>query len=294
VDEGFGISPEMLAKAAGYGALIAAAGACTVRWLIAPRLLRIEGPAESQALIGSAASVLFAASTVAFAAVLFRAWTHTLAAFGFEESLVWENIRTIAIDSRWGQGWFWQVVAAAATFVISIVVNAGSTGAWPVATFSVAAFIAAVPLVGHAAGDGFRVVLHSIHLAAAGLWIGALFVLFVDLIRRRRGTAPFQLFAPVAFTGSAALALSGLIAAALYIPSPGALFGTAYGRMLLVKAGLFAAAAAYGYTNWRRMQRVSAGDRTAGASVARTVTRELALAAAVVLVTGIFTELPNP
>ena len=59
--------------------------------------------------------------------------------------------------------------------------------------------------------------IHAAHLIGGGLWIGGLFVLFVDLVTRRQGTAPLQLFAPVALTGSATIALSGLIAAALYV-----------------------------------------------------------------------------
>ncbi|MGE0702822.1 MAG: copper resistance D family protein [Vicinamibacterales bacterium] len=291
MNDGFGISPEMLAKAAGYAALLAAAGACSVRWLIAPRL---SDTSSGRGLIQSAARVLVLASLSALIAVLIRAWTHTVSAFGFEESLLWENLRLIAFESRWGRGWSWQATAAFLTFLISLGVSMGSKVAWVLATLSAAGFLVAVPLVGHAAGATSRIALHSMHLAGASLWIGTLFVLFVDLRRRGRGTAPFQIFAPVALTGVTTIALSGLIAAALYVHSPAALFGTAYGRALLVKVSLFAAAAAYGFLNWRQMQRVSAGDAAVDSGFGPTVGRELALAAALVLVTGILTELPNP
>jgi putative copper export protein len=218
-----------------------------------------------------------------------------MAAFGFEESLVWDNLWIVAIESRWGQGWVWQALAASVTWVVSLAVAVGWTSAWPLATAGVVGCVLAVPLVGHAAGDPLRMTLHGTHVLGAGAWIGSLFVLFVDLIRRRCGTAAFQLFAPVALTGTAIIALSGLIAAASYVSSMSALFSTAYGRALLVKVALFAAAGAYGYSNWRQMQRVSAGTQViAGDAMARTAGRELAFAAAIVLATGVLTELPNP
>ncbi len=291
MDEGFGISPEMLAKAAGYAALLAATGACSVRWLIAPRL---SDAASSRGLTQSAARVLLLASFTALIAVGIRAWAHTLSAFGFEEALVFENVRLIAFESRWGRGWSWQAIAAILTFLLSLGVSMGSRIAWGLATLSAAACLVAVPLVGHAAGETSRVALHFAHLAGASLWIGTLFVLFFDVLRRGSGTAPFQIFAPVALTGVTTIALSGPIAAALYIHSPAALFGTAYGRTLLVKVGIFAGAAAFGFLNWRRMQRLSAGEAAMDPDFGPTVARELALAAALILVTGILTELPNP
>lgn len=291
MDEGFGISPEMLAKAACYAALLAAAGACSVRWLIAPRL---ADASSGRGLTQSAARVLLFAALTTLVAVLVRAWTHTVSAFGFDESFVWENLRLIALESRWGRGWSWQAAAALLMFIVSLGVATGSKVAWRLATLSAAGLLTAVPLVGHAAGEPTRVALHSAHLAGASLWIGTLFVLFVDFLRRGSGTAPFQIFAPVALTGVTTIALSGLVAASLYIHSPAALFGTAYGRTLLVKVALFAGAAGYGFMNWRRMQRVSAGEALADRTFGPTVARELLLAAALVLVTGILTELPNP
>ncbi len=294
MDEGFGISPEMLVKAAGYAAWMAAAGACAVRWLIVPRLAPRSYP-DAAGLLHSAATTLVAASAVALGAVLLRAWAHTVAAFGYEESFVWENIRLIALESRWGEGWSWQALAAGATFISSLAVKMGWGWGWMLASVAVAASGAAIPLVGHAAGDGARMALHAAHLAGGGLWIGSLFVLFVDLVRRRRGTEPFELFAPVALTGSSIIVLSGLIAAALYVGTAASLFGTSYGRTLLVKVALFAGAAAYGFVNWRRLQQVSDGRRTiAHREMAGTAGRELAIAAALVVATGILTELPNP
>jgi len=294
MDEGFGISPEMLAKAVGYAALIAAAGACAVRWLLVPRLAAHAG-SDAAGLLHSAAHVLLLSSALGVVALALRAWTHTMAAFGVQDSLIWENVRLIAVESRWGQGWIWQAAGGLATFSTSLIVRAGAVWAWPLATLAVIAYAAAVPLVGHGAGDPTRMPVHTAHLLGAGLWIGSLFVLFVDLARRDRDTVPLQLFSPVAIAGSTTLALSGLIAASLYVPSPGLLVSTWYGRMLLLKVALFFAAAAYGYVNWRRMQRAAHGEALVGrGEMLGTTGRELVVAGILVLVTGILTELPNP
>jgi copper transport protein len=292
MDEGFSISPEMLVKAVGYAAPIAAVGACAVRWPIVPRLGAI---ADASGLLRSAARVLLTASALGAVSLAFRAWAHTLSAFGVQDSLVWENIRLIALESRWGQGWVWQAGAGLAALVVGALVRAGAVWAWPVATIAVVSYAAATPLVGHAAGDPLRMSIHAAHLLGGGLWIGSLFVLFLDLVARRQNTVPLQLFAPVALTGSATIALSGLIAAALYIGSPGALFATGYGRALLLKVALFLAAAAYGYVNWRRMQQASSGTVVVSRQeMIGTAGRELTFACALLLVTGVLTELPNP
>ena len=58
-------------------------------------------------------------------AVILRALAHTYAAFG-EDAYSWESIRLVAVESRWGSRWRWQLIAAiAATISFSLDAKAG-------------------------------------------------------------------------------------------------------------------------------------------------------------------------
>jgi putative copper export protein len=104
---------------------------------------------------------------------------------------------------------------------------------------------------------------------------------------------------PVAFSGAATLVAAGLIASWTYVGSAANLWTTAYGRWLTVKMTLFCGVMACGFFNWRRF---GAGSRNGRGRVAAPLTGEpvgaatieVLLAAAVVIVTAIFTEIEHP
>ena len=64
-------------------------------------------------------------------------------------------------------------------------------------------------------------------------------------------------FSPVAFTGSTLLLLTGATAAWWYLGELSNLWTTSYGRLLLLKLFLVAAAAACGFVNWQALRRPS-------------------------------------
>jgi putative copper export protein len=102
---------------------------------------------------------------------------------------------------------------------------------------------------------------------------------------------------PIAFSGAATLVASGLVASWTYVGSVASLWATPYGRLLTVKGTLFCGVMACGFLNWRRF---NAGARTGRVAAPRTgepvgaATVEILLAAAVVIVTAIFTEVEHP
>ena len=96
-----------------------------------------------------------------------------------------------------------------------------------------------------------------------------------------------------------ALALAGIVVATgavgmlLHVGSLTALVNTGYGRMLLVKLGLFGLVLAAGAWNWKRVR--PALDRGAPPSrLRRSAALELLLAAAVLLATAVLVALPTP
>src|SRR5688572_2816229 len=91
---------EALPKAALYLAALAAVGVPIARALLA----RAAGdgasePAGAQQRLRRLALAIAAAAVLALA---LRAWGHTAAAFGPSDALLPENLRIIALESRWG------------------------------------------------------------------------------------------------------------------------------------------------------------------------------------------------
>jgi putative copper export protein len=92
-------------------------------------------------------------------------------------------------------------------------------------------------------------------------------------------------------TGAAVVVLAGVITAVDHVGSLSNIWTTAYGRTLLLKVILFAGVVVCGYRNWRRWAVLpSGGDITDR----RIETIESLLAAAIVLVTSVLTEIAHP
>jgi putative copper export protein len=96
-----------------------------------------------------------------------------------------------------------------------------------------------------------------------------------------------QRFSPVALTAAAALSLSGLTAAVVYLGTLGNLFRTGYGQVLVLKLLVIGGLALCGWFNWKR-------TRSGQSFSLQLMTIELTLAGIVVLVTSVLTELEHP
>jgi putative copper export protein len=90
---------------------------------------------------------------------------------------------------------------------------------------------------------------------------------------------------------------AGLVASLTYVGSAGNLWTTPYGRLLTAKGVLFCGVIACGFLNWRSWSGGAVGGPAAAARSGESVgivTIEILLAAAIVIVTAIFTELEHP
>jgi putative copper export protein len=283
-------------KALLYAALLPALGASVARWGLLPRLRGALSVSACARIERSLGRVGLASALAVLAATLLRAWTHTVAAFGLADALVWEPVRLIAFESRWGSNWIVQVAVAVALAVSYVLVQVSPRIGWPLAAVSGAGLCVALPLLGHAAGSAARMAVHTAHLLGAGLWIGTLAALWVvgRIESRRRASdqaAPvlFRQFSTFALSGAALVLAAGLAAAALYVETPSSLWSTPYGRVLMVKTALVAGIGSCGFVNWRRFGE-PAGDRS---TIPSTVPIEVALAFAVALATSVLTELEH-
>ncbi|MFF5171439.1 copper resistance CopC/CopD family protein [Micromonospora sp. NPDC000089] len=150
------------------------------------------------------------------------------------------------------------------------------------------------PLAGHPAASpapAVSVVVDAVHLGGMAVWLGGLVMLAVFLLRRadeRELGAILPIWSRWAALAVAALLLAGTVQGLIEVGSVGALTGTRYGRLLLLKIGLFVlvlAVAAYSRQLVRR--RTAAGRPT---SMRRAVWAELAITAIVLGVSANLVE----
>jgi len=204
-------------------------------------------------------------------------------------------------------------------------VGTGSHVGWWVGAAAALALGFFPALTGHASGTGgirwLTVTADGLHVYAAGAWLGGLtFVLYADRRVRRSVSGPrhalaaapvapevtragrgatgappgsdagalpmlVPLFSPLAVGCVATLVLTGVLAAWIHMPSPGAFVSAPYGRILGVKLLLAMLAFALGAANWRMLTpRLTRADGPA--ALRRIATLELWLGQAVLLATA--------
>ena len=102
--------------------------------------------------------------------------------------------------------------------------------------------------------------VNLVHLVAAGTWAGGVFVMAALVWRRRLRGLPGDgawlviRFSPVAAASLAAVALAGVVMAVIVLQSPGDLWATEWGRVLLAKTAVVGVAAAMGAVNHRQLK----------------------------------------
>jgi putative copper resistance protein D len=233
--------------------------------------------------------VALAAASILTVGLLLRALAHTVAAFGVAESISSaEALRTITLDSQWGSGWRPQLGAALLLLAAAISIQFHFSAGWALCGFGALAGVAALPLLGHAAGSWLRGVLHGAHVFGGGIWVGSLgCLIFAGAIR----TQLFPKFAPIALTGAGLVAGSGALIGFQYLTSLSDIWTTTYGRVLAAKVAMVAGVAACGYFNWRQWREPAGPGRIPSSRAAEL---ELALAVIVAVVTAFLTELEHP
>ncbi|MCC6317267.1 MAG: CopD family protein [Gemmatimonadaceae bacterium] len=255
-------------------------------------LLPREGPHPTQRV-----AALVRTAALAIIATLAGRMAQQALAFAAEPSGAWAMV-PVLLGTPWGWAWAGQA-AGAITLALRPGLIATSSRAF-VAWLVTGVVVAAPAFQGHAFGaprlSGYATAADVVHLVAAGLWIGTLFVIVVD---RLPGSTPasagvvIRAFSPWALTSAATLGATGVFASWLHVGTLPALWGSSYGRMVLLKLSLVAAVAVVGAINWRRLtpgllrpdgvQRLAASARV-----------ELALAAAVFAATAVLVATPLP
>ena len=281
---------EIAAKVLAYGAVLLTFGCAVTRLVLLPRVA-LRGTVAWNDAATRVAGTQVAGASVLLLALLLRAFGHTVSVFELPDALSLENLRIIALESRWGDAWRQQLLAATLLFGCALWTwfERRTLAAASVAVLSTAVCVE-LARMGHAATLPWGWLLHAAHMAAAGAWAGAIAAVLLLSAPSTRALRPalLEAFAPVAMISVAVVAVTGSVAAWHYIGAWSNLVSTRYGITLLIKVAMVADMVVLGGLNWKRL-------RSQGVSaVPATVWAELLTAIGVVLITAVLTETEHP
>lgn len=249
--------------------------------------------------------LLVAATPALLSALLLLPLTGSRMAGSASAALDWKTISTVLLDTSFGRVWRWRILVAA-LFVLVCAIRSVQPS-YRVALSAV--LLVSLGWVGHAAaeqgGAGLgHEINQSVHLLAAGIWLGGLVPLAWVVVRARHSADQrwFVLlwnalpqFSHMGYAAVVLVALTGIINTILLVGSIDGLTGTPYGRVLLIKIALFLLLVAIAVANrlilvpWiGREQKPSAGT----AALLWMVAIEQILGLAIIAVASLLGTLP--
>jgi len=184
-------------------------------------------------------------------------------------------VSAVVLETRFGRVWRWHLLLAALLVWVCLI----RPPRRPIILILSLGLLASLGWVGHAAMDeGAAWIGHelnqTVHLLAAGLWLGGLAPLawVIRHFEVAMARDALRSFSRMGYVAVAALAVTGAVNALLLVGSLGAMFGTPYGRLLTFKILLFVTMVAVAsFNRFRLAPRISedpAALRRLGQSVA--------------------------
>jgi copper resistance protein D len=205
------------------------------------------------------------------------------------------TLATVLFATQFGDAWCWHL-----GFALALVIAAWLRATGPTLVFA-GLSLASLGFVGHASdmaglpGLGHEL-NQAVHLLAGGAWLGGLLPLYALLRRARPGDPAIESgvahFSQMGYVAVALIAATGIINACMLVGSFGALFGTAYGRLLSFKIALFLIMVAIALVNRLALAPRLATDAAAPARLARSVVVEQALGLAVLAAVSVLGTWP--
>lgn len=281
------------------GAVVFRAGVLfPVRRRLAAGGALVAGGSRRAAGVGIAGALLLLVAGIA------RLWTQTAALHSPPEATSPAALVATLGLQPWGAGWWLQMGAALGGAVFFAMARRGIRTGW--VGGGLAAVVAATTpaLSGHAAAaSGTAIAVDTFHVLGAGGWIGGLALLLLAGIPAARGldrvdrgpavAALVQGFSPIALGFAALVVATGLGSAWIQLGEFTELWGSGYGRTLLLKLALVAAVFGMGAYNNLKV-RPNLGDEAGEARIRTSGTLELLVALAVLVVTAVLVASPPP
>lgn len=261
----------------------------------------LDRDAQSVALDGAMIVLRLAAALVSV--VIAVRLVQQAAAFADTPDAWRSAVSLVLTQTTWGIGWFLQALALPCVLLAAPrAVRSG--GAMQVALgVALVALCASPAFSGHAVGAPrlalVAIALDTVHVLAAGAWLGTLGTVAVVALPIARDTGGVTMtrvlarFSPIALASAFALAATGVFASWLHLETLAALWTSDYGLMLVRKLVLLAGVAAVGAYNWKVVtpRLAATGDL---AALRRSTLIELTLALALIAVTSVLVATPLP
>lgn len=289
-------------RALGYSGALVLVGAVVARSLLRRSWDTPADESVRAAVLHRLALVTFGASFLLFIAAYGALRHQALDLVDDGETLGWTQYQ-LALASSWAAGWKAQLAAAILAFIAWLPGRGSPLFRARLAPLAALAVVATFPLTGHfhalKVGVIAGVLLGALHLLGAGLWLGTLTLLAGTAWmgpaegKTSRVARVITRFSPLALSGAALVALTGVLTAWQTVGSFGALTATSYGRTLLIKLSFLIGVAGTGAFNWRVVQpRLAAG--TGEGLLRRSAYIEITMGIGLLIATAILVALPAP
>lgn len=290
--------------------LLIVIGTFAFQAVVLPLASRRGGPDAAGFIAGAHArsariGLMFAA--LLLGASLVRLFVQSYAMHGGAGSFDPSLIGAMILQTVWGWGWMLQVGAAVLALLAFRAQRSGK--GWASSLLAVAALALAVTpaLSGHAVSasklKALAIAADALHVLGASGWLGSLALVLaagipavLALQPDLRGKSVADLinaFSPTALVFAGLAGATGLFSAWLHLERLGNLWGSTYGRVLLLKLAILSIVAATGAYNWLRV-RPALGGPDGAARIRGSARVEVGVAVVVLLITAILVATPTP
>jgi len=285
-----------------FAGILGALGAAAFGLLILPLARLRSGRQAHEKLRARITRVGEIAGVVVMIAAVARFVAQRAAVFGMAAALDLGRGTEALLATAWGLGWVLQVAAGIGAFLGFRLVSRGRGPGWMLIAAGAILLAPTPALSGHAASaGGLSILADTLHVVGAGGWIGGLLILLLAALEAGKEDQPglislaelVEAFSSVALVFAAILVATGAIGAWTHMGRFSDLWESGYGRVFLLKLGLFSLLLAVGAYNFLRMRpALVRGERSRGLHLSAGV--ELAVATGILLVTSVLVATPQP